>query len=180
MKRNATKIIATLLASLVMIGCSKQSSTTGSAKQAASPFDATPLLNAPGLADEKLTKEIDETAEKELQSNDTMDATNWLQQHPESQVGKDDQDRPMLLAPVVARFREAGAQKIAVQITHDPQARHVDSLLSLIIVLPADPVARKKIFPLDAGMSAHCDQAPVIDRGQKYLDYSFYGMDDAF
>ena len=154
-------IAAALLTLMVAVGCSKPSS------------DATETAadsGAPEVAGKKMTAEIDKMAEQVLQSADKMEAADWLKRYPKSQIGADEEGQPILLAPVVARLQEAGAQRIVIETAKIGQG---EFLVSMVVVLPADTAARQRLFAMDAQLSQLCQQAPVKDRGQKYLHYSF-------
>jgi hypothetical protein len=153
--------LAALLVLLVAVGCSKQSSESSEA-----PGDS----EAPEIASKKMTSEIDKMAEEVLQSTDKMEATDWLKRYPKSQIGENEEGRPILLAPVVTRLTQAGAQRVVIQYTTLGQAQ---LLTAMVVVLPTDAAARQKIFAMEAELSQLCDQTQVTDRGQKYLHYGF-------
>ena len=156
--RNAA---AALLALLLAVGCSKQSSDSSAT--------ATDTY-APPVANKKMTSEIDKMAEEVLQSPDKMEAADWLKRFPKSQVGEDEEGRPRLLAPVIARITQAGAQRVVIQFTKLGKA---ELLTAMVVVLPTDSAARQRLFAMEAELSQLCDQTPVTDRGQKYLHYGF-------
>ena len=143
------------------VGCSKQSSDSS---EAAGDSDA------PEVATKKMTSEIDKMAEEVLQSSDRLEAADWLKRYPKSEIGEDEQGRPILLAPVVARLTQAGAQRVVIHYTTLGQAQ---LLTAMVVVLPTDATARQKIFAMEAELSQLCDQTQVADRGQKYLHYGF-------
>jgi hypothetical protein len=152
--------VAALLALLMAVGCSKQSAES----EAATDSDV------PEVAGKKMTAEIDKMAEEVLQSSDKMEAADWLKRYPKSQIGEDEDGRPILLAPVVARLSQAGAQRIVIQFTKLGQA---ELLTAMVVVLPRDSAARQKIFAMETELSQLCQQMQVADRGQKYLHYGF-------
>jgi len=160
-KSTSLNAVATLLALVMVVGCTKQSSDSS---ETATESDA------PEVASKKMTSEIDKMAEEVLQSEDKMEAGDWLKRYPKSQIGEDEEGRPMLLAPFVARLREAGAQRIVIQTAKIGQG---EFLVGMVVVVPADAATRRKLFAMDAQLSQLCQQTPVIDRGQKYLHYSF-------
>ncbi len=154
-------VVAALLVLLVVVGCSKQSPESS---EAAGDSDA------PEVASKKMTSEIDKMAEEVLQSADKMEAADWLKRYPKSQISEDEEGRPILLAPVVARLSQAGAQRVVIQFTTLGQAQ---LLTAMVVVLPTDAAARQKIFAMEAELSQLCQQTQVTDRGQKYLHYGF-------
>ena len=153
--------VAALLALLMAVGCSKQSEDSS---EAATDSDV------PEVAGKKMTAEIDKMAEEMLQSSEKMEAADWLKRYPKSQIGEDEEGRPILLAPVVARLSQAGAQRVVIQFTKLGQA---ELLTAMVVVLPTDSAARQKIFAMETELSQLCQQTQVADRGQKYLHYGF-------
>jgi urease accessory protein UreF len=152
--------LAALVALLVAVGCSKQSSDSSEAADS----------EVPEVADKKMTKAIDKMAEEVLQDTDKMEAADWLKRYPKSEIGQDEEGRPILLAAIVARLNQAGAQRIVIQFVKLGQA---ELLTAMVVVLPTDSAARQKIFAMEAELSQLCDQTQVTDRGQKYLHYGF-------
>ena len=143
------------------VGCSKQSSdSTGAAADS----------DAPAVADKKMTSEIDKMAEEVLRSADKMEAADWLKRYPKSSVGEDEEGRPRLLASVIARLTQAGAERVVIEFHKLGKA---ELLGAMVVVLPTDASARQKLFAMDADLSQMCQQTPVTDRGQKYLHYGF-------
>ncbi len=154
-------VATALLALFIVGGCGKPSSA---------PPETAADSDTPEVAGKKMTTEIDKMAEEVLQSEDKVEAADWLKRYPKSEIGEDEDGRPVLLAPVVARLREAGAQRIVIETARIGQG---EFLVSMVVVLPADAAARQKLFAMDAQLSQLCQQTQVIDRGQKYLHYSF-------
>ena len=154
-------MVAAFFALLLALGCSKQSSDSS---------EAAAESEVPAVADKKMTVEIDKMAEEVLQSTDKMKAADWLKRYPKSQISDDEEGRPILLASLVARLREAGAPRIVIDTATIGQG-HV--LVGMVVVLPTDAAARQKLFAMDPELSQLCEQTPVTDRGQKYLHYSF-------
>ena len=161
MKTTHLKILTTLILLLGVIGCSKQSPEA----EATKPDD-----EAPEVGSREMAAGVDKMCEEVLQSADKLEAADWLKRYPKSAVGEDEDGRPVLLAPVVARLREAGAQRVVIEFVKLGQA---ELLVSLIVVLPADAPARQKLFALEPELSQLCQQTPMKDYGQKYLHYSF-------
>jgi len=160
-KPHQLKIAAGLLALLLAIGCSKQSSGEDSSE---SGDDESPV------AGKKMTSDIDKMCEEILQSSEIMEVSEWLKRYPQSSIGKNEEGREMLLSPVVTRLREAGAKRIVIDYAKIGQG---EFLVALLVVLPSDKSSRQRLFAMDPMLSQLCDQTPVIDRGQKYLHYSF-------
>src|SRR5688572_4102213 len=160
-KAQSLKIAASFLALLLAVGCSKQSSSEDSTE---SDDESSPV------AGRKMTSDIDKMCEDILQSSDIMEASEWLKRYPQSSIGENEDGREMLLSPVVSRLREAGAKRIVIDYAKIGQG---EFLVALLVVLPSDEAARQKLFAMDPMLSQLCDQTPVIDRGQKYLHYSF-------
>jgi hypothetical protein len=160
-KTRRLKLAAGLLALVLAIGCSQQSSDAGSGE---SDDDASPV------AGKKMTSDIDRMCEEILQPSEIMEATDWLKRYPQSSFGEDEEGRPMLLSPVATRLREAGAQRIVVDYAKIGRG---EFLVGMVVVLPGDTASRQRLFAMDAALSQLCEQTPVVDRGQKYLHYSF-------
>jgi hypothetical protein len=149
---------AALLAMLLAAGCSKQASdsqTTGA--------DSEQLPSA----SQKSTSETDKTCETILKSPNTSDAREWVKQNPKSVFSVAGEDGNVMLAPTVARLYQAGAERIVIQ--HTPAGW----LSAMVVALPAEPAARKKLFALDVELSQLREQTPVRDSGQRYLYYGF-------
>jgi hypothetical protein len=151
----------TLLALILAGGCSKES-----ANNAATGTDD----DSPPVASKQMIAETDKMAEEVLQSSDILEAAEWLKKYPKSAVGEDEEGHQILLAPFVSRFLAAGAQRVVIQSAKLGQG---DVLLAMVVVLPADPQARQKVFALEPQLSQLCQQTPVTDKGQKYLHYGF-------
>jgi len=121
-------------------------------------------------ADKKYAVAEDERAQKLLKSPDIIDASKWLRKYPQGKFSSHsiDPDDPhgTPLAPVVARLTEAGAKRLVVH--------HGDGVffVGLVVVLPIDAKARKKIFEIEPELSQICNQRVQKDYGQKYLYYS--------
>jgi hypothetical protein len=61
---------------------------------------------------------------------------------------------------------DAGAERLAVHHAYGK------IFLGLVVVLPADAKARKKLFAIDPELSQVCLQRAQRDYGQRYLYYS--------
>jgi hypothetical protein len=153
--------LAGLLALVLAAGCSKPGSGSSEADADSGGQE---------IAGKKMTSDIDKMAEEVLQSEDKMEAADWVKRYPKSQLGEDEEGKPVLLAPIVARLREAGAQRIVIETGKIGQG---EFLVGMVVVLPGDAAARKKLFALETELSQLCQQTTVVDRGQKYLHYSF-------
>jgi hypothetical protein len=160
-KSTCQTLVAAFFALLLALGCSKQSSDSS---------EAATESEAPEIADKKMTEEIDKIAEGVLQSTDKMEAADWLKRYPKSQITEDEEGHPILLASLVARLREAGAPRIVIDTASFGQGHF---LVGMVVVLPTDAAARKKLFAMDMELSQLCEQIRVEDKGQKYLHYSF-------
>lgn len=160
-KATLWKIPTALLALLVAIGCSKQSTDSPSTE---SDAEAAPV------ASKKMTSDIDKMCQEILQSSDKREAADWVKRYPKSSVGEDEEGRPIPLASLVARFRDAGADRIVIECAKIGQG---EFLVGVVVVLPTDAPARQKLFAIDPELSQLCQQTPVKDYGQKYLHYSF-------
>lgn len=114
--------------------------------------------------------EEDKRAQKILKSSDIMEAKDWLALYPKglfssNALDEDDFDGTPL-APVVDRLTKAGAARLVVHHAHRKL------FLGLVVVLPDDAKARKKIFIIEQELSQVCLQREAEDCGQKYLYYS--------
>jgi len=154
--KSATALLALVLA----VACSKPSSESSSAAADS---------EAPGVADKKMTSEIDKMCEEILKSPDKMDAREWIKRYPKSVIGKEEESQKSLTS-VVGRFYDAGAPRVVMQFTKINQGVF---LTAMIVELPADSTARGKCFVMDPELSQLCEQTAVTDRGQKYLHYGF-------
>jgi hypothetical protein len=154
-------LIAAFFALLLALGCSKQSSDSS---------ETATESEVPEVADKKMIAEIDRMAEEVLKSTDKMEAGDWLKRYPKSQITEDEEGRPILLAALVARLREAGAPRIVIETATIGQGHF---LVGMVVVLPTDAAARQKLFAMDQELSQLCEQIRVEDKGQKYLHYSF-------
>ncbi len=153
-------LLAAVFLSFLAVGCAKQSSDSEAATES----------EVPEVADRKMIAEIDKMAEDVLKSADKMEAAEWLKRYPKSQITEDEEGRPILLASLVARLREAGAQRIVIDTATIGQGQF---LVGMVVVLPTDATARQKLFAMDVELSQLCEQIRVEDKGQKYLHYSF-------
>ena len=112
----------------------------------------------------------DARAAEILKSPDIMEARDWVRRYPKSLFSDDtivaDAEGGTPLGPVVERLFTAGAQRIVV---HHASGK---MYLGLVVVLPADPAARQKIFALEPQLSQLCQQREAKDHGQKYLYYT--------
>jgi hypothetical protein len=122
------------------------------------------------FADKKYAVAEDERAQEILKSSDIIEASDWLRKYPEGQfsshsIDPNDPDGTPL-APIVARLTEAGAERLVVH--------HGDGIffVGLVVVLPTDAKARKRIFEIEPELSRICNQRVQKDFGQKYLYYS--------
>jgi hypothetical protein len=161
-KTTRRNVAAVLFALLLAFGCSKESSDSSGTGSSDS--------NVPDIADKKMTAEIDKDAEEVLQSSDITEAADWVKKYPKSELGEDEDGKPILLSTIVARLNEAGAKRIVIESAKLGQAEFLESM---VVVLPDDPAARKKLFDMDEQLSDLAQETRVIDRGQKYLHYSF-------
>jgi hypothetical protein len=124
----------------------------------------------PDVASASMIDEVDEMCEEILRSPDTVAAASWLGRYPMSSFGDDEEGEPMLLSSYVKRFEEAGVERVVIE---SAKLGGGEFLVGMIVVLPADAAARENVFALEPELSALCDQTSVIDRGEKYLHYSF-------
>jgi len=154
-------VFGTLLACLLVVGCAKKSDDSSNTADES---------DTPEVAGKKMTKETDEMVEEILKGTDKMEAADWLKRYPQSAIGENEEGQDLLLAPVVASLKQAGAKRVVIEHATLGQAQF---LVAMIVVLPAEPPARQKLFALEPKLSELCQQTPVIDRGQKYLYYSF-------
>ncbi len=122
------------------------------------------------FATKKYAAAEDKRAQEILNSPDIMEASEWLRKYPQGQFSShaldpnDPHGTP--LGPVVARLAEAGAQRLVV---HHGNGKF---FLGLVVVLPTDAEARKRIFEIEPELSQLCIQRVQRDYGQKYLYYS--------
>ena len=104
-------------------------------------------------------------AERLLTQSNQGEALAWLTDPTANrgvaQWGKDE------AIGLVNHFYSAGAVKVVVVDTELVEETEVAS--QFIIVLPADPAARDKIFKIDAAFEAEYSTPPTADVGQKYL-----------
>jgi hypothetical protein len=163
MKTNSplTHALIALFVLLMAVGCSKKSADTSNAADES---------ENPEVAGKKMTKETDEMVEEILKGTDKMEAADWLKKYPRSAIGENEEGQDLLLAPIVASLKQAGAKRVVIEYVTLGQAQ---LLAAMVVVLPTDPPARQKLFALEPKLSELCQQTPVIDRGQKYLYYSF-------
>jgi hypothetical protein len=117
-----------------------------------------------------MIKETDEMVEEILKGTDKMEAADWLKRYPQSAIGENEEGQALLLAPIVASVKQAGAKRVVIEYAQLGQAQFLGGM---IVVLPTEAPARQKLFALEPKLSELCQQTPVIDRGQKYLYYSF-------
>ena len=160
-KSTRQTLIAAFFALLLTLGCSKQSSDSS---------EAAAESEVPEVADKKMIEEIDKMAEDVLKSTDKMEAADWLKRYPKSQITDDETGHPILMASLVTRLREAGAPRIVIDTASFGQGHF---LVGMVVVLPTDAAARKKLFVIDTELSQLCEQIRVEDKGQKYLHYGF-------
>ena len=153
-------VIALLALLMIAAGCSKQSTESTKAEES----------ETPEVAGKKMTKATDEVAEEILRGNDKMEAADWLKKYPRSSIGENEDGQDLLLAPIVASLKQAGAKRVVIEYVMLGQAQ---LLAAMVVVLPDEAPARQKLFALEPKLSELCQQTPVIDRGQKYLYYSF-------
>src|SRR5436309_1968293 len=123
---------------LLAAGCSKTSSDSQSAGADS---------EQPPAASQKTASASDKSCEKILQSPNSTDAKEWVKQNPKSVFSVAGEDGNVMLAPTVARLYQAGAQRIVIQLTP------AGWLSAMVVVLPAESAARKKLFALDAELS---------------------------
>jgi hypothetical protein len=122
------------------------------------------------FADKKYAIAEDERAHEILKSSETLEVSDWLRKYPQGQFSphsldpNDPYGTP--LAPVVARLTEAGAARVVV---HHGVGKF---FVGLVVVLPTDAKARKRIFDIEQELSQICNQRVQKDYGQKYLYYS--------
>ena len=154
-------VFGTLLACLLIVGCAKKSDDSATALDES---------ENPEVAGKKMTKETDEMVEEILKGTDKMEAADWIKKYPQSAVGENEQGQALLLAPIVASVKQAGAKRVVIEYATLGQAQFLGGM---IVVLPTEPPARQKLFALEPKLSELCQQTPVTDRGQKYLYYSF-------
>lgn len=114
--------------------------------------------------------EIDRMCEEILRSPDAVPADEWLKRYPMSSIGEDEDGNPILLSPLVARLRDAGAEEVAIE---SAKFGGGEFLVSMIAELPTDAEARRRLFAIEPELSALCAQTPAADTGQQYLHYSF-------
>ena len=153
-KSRSGKTCIALIDLLGAIGCSKTAAES----------------DPPEITEKKMIADIDIMAEEVLQSAEKMEAADWLKRFPQSSFGVNEQGQDLLLAPVVAKLKQAGAQRVVIEYAMLGQA-HV--LASMVVLLPKDPTARQKLFEIDKQLAPLCEETPVADKGQKYLHYSF-------
>ena len=160
-KSRSGKTCIALIVLLGAIGCSKQPADSSKTAAESDP---------PEITEKKMIADIDIMAEEVLQSAEKMEAADWLKRFPQSSFGVNEQGQDLLLAPVVAKLKQAGAQRVVIEYAMLGQA-HV--LASMVVLLPKDPTARQKLFEIDKQLAPLCEETPVADKGQKYLHYSF-------
>jgi hypothetical protein len=154
-------VIALFALLMALGGCSKQSGDTSKAGEES---------ETPEVAGKKMTKETDEMVEEILKGKEKMEAADWLKRYPQSAIGENEEGQALSLAPIVASLKQAGAKRVVIEYATLGQNQF---LVAMIVVLPAEAPARQKLFALEPKLSELCQQTPVIDRGQKYLYYSF-------
>jgi hypothetical protein len=102
-----------------------------------------------------------------------MEARDWVARHPKSLFSShalnEGDPNGTLLAPVVTRLSNAGAQRVVIHYGAMGQGQ---VLTGVIVVLPSDSAAREKLFTLDSELSELSQQKHATDSGQKYLYYS--------
>jgi hypothetical protein len=120
-----------------------------------------------------LASEDDKRCEEILKTPDIMESGDWLKRYPKSLFSShaisEDAQNGTPLAPVVARLTAAGAPRVVIHYGAFGQGQ---VLRAVIIVLPADPAARQKVFAMDTELGQLCEQQRAKDYGQKYLYYT--------
>ena len=123
-------------------------------------------LGCGGATNPKLAQQ-DETLRQSVESSDSAEAREWLK-GPAHAWWTD----KAAISALVGAFYAAGAEKVVVSdIIRQDDGSEVSA--SIIVVVPSDPEARKRVFALDSRASLESQQDPQRDEGQKYLYYGF-------
>ena len=128
-----------------------------------------PALVALGCGDTTNPKvgQQDETLRQSVESSDSAEARQWLRGPTHSWWT----DKAAISALVEA-FYAAGAEKVVISdIIRQDDGSKVSA--SIIVVVPSDPEARKRVFALDSRASLESQQDSQRDEDQKYLYYGF-------
>jgi hypothetical protein len=151
------KILAcSLLAALALAsGCGKSQSTTGSD-------------DSDGSSKGDLIAKIDKHGDEIMASSTKGEAREWMKGAKHVFFKAD----PKVVAQFVEDFYQAGAESVYVADIEEEEGNQYGE--SLLVVLPKDPVARAKLFQVEARADTTFDDDPVTDKGQKYL---YNGLD---
>jgi hypothetical protein len=115
---------------------------------------------------DSLETRIDKHGAEIMASSDKAEARQWMQQ-PKHVFFK---SNPKEVAKFVEEFYQAGAEQVLVVDIEEHEGIQFGE--SLLVVLPKDPNARKKLFEIGARADETFQNDPVTDKGQKYLYYS--------
>lgn len=163
MKKHATKPIwiLFLIFPFLFAGCTKEADNAASDSLE---------LDEPERGGLEMARATDEWAEEILESGNITEGEQWAKRYPKSSVGVDEDGNDLLLAPIIADLKGAGATRVVVESAKLGQA---EFLISMVVVLPDDNAARDEVFVREPYLSLLCQQTEMRDVGQKYLVYSF-------
>jgi len=156
MKTKLTPLMAGLmfLALALASGCNKSSS--GSAASGSDADDPKGTLE----------QRVDKHGEEVMASDKKAEARAWMKQ-PKHVFFKADAKE---VSKFVEDFYGAGATQVLIcDIEEEEGTQYGEGLL---VVLPADKDARKKLFEIDARANTAFQNDDTSDKGQKYLYYS--------
>ncbi|PWU21509.1 MAG: hypothetical protein C5B50_01565 [Verrucomicrobia bacterium] len=149
-------LLCLILISLAICGgCSKQQST------AASRDDSDE--QGKGSLEARVDKHGDEVL---ASAGKTAEARQWMKQ-PKHVFFKAD---PKQVAQFVEDFYIAGATQVLMADIEEHEGIQYGE--AMLIVLPKDAAARKKLFEIGDRADAAYQNDPTTDKGQKYLYYS--------
>lgn len=97
-----------------------------------------------------------------------QEALSWLQQTDgkERTVGDGDLDEPASLQMVKDLYQRGAVHVTAIDIDADT---HMETTRTLIVEMPQQETARKRLLQIEAKVAAIGGFDPVTDQGQQYL-----------
>ena len=144
-----------LLASTLLLGCSRQSpdSDSTASKTQLIPGTRMTVADVNGLCDQLLTHP------------NHAEARDWVKRHPQSVFSAEDKST---VAAVAQKLYDAGASQVVIEFGKSDGS---EIPLMLTVFLPTDKEARQKIFALNPELSRLRHQAEMKDYGQKCLSF---------
>jgi len=112
-------------------------------------------------------KAVDEHGDKAMESKNKAEAREWFKS-PSHVLFKEDRKEVMKF---VEDFYKAGSKKVMIVDIESHDGK--DFAGGLLVVLPKDQAARKKVFEVGGKADEAFQNDPTTDEGQKYLYYTF-------